>query len=42
MPIRAAIIFMFFTLLAIKLMNSRLKDYVPEFLFKIVSKFKVY
>ena len=42
MPIKAAIIFMFFTLLAIKLLNSRIKDYVPEFLFKIVSKFKVY
>ena len=42
MPIKAAIISMFFTLLAIKLLNSRIKDYVPEFLFKIVSKFKVY
>ena len=42
MPIKAAIISMFFTLLAIKLMNSRIKDYVPEFLFRIVSKFRVY
>ena len=38
----AVIIPMLFTVLAVKLMNSRLKDYVPEFLFKIVSKFKVY
>ena len=42
MPIKAAIISMFFTLLAIKLMNSRIRDYVPEFLFRIVSKFRVY
>ena len=33
---------MFVTVIAIKLMNSRIKDYVPELLFKIVSKFKVY
>ena len=38
----AAIIPMLFTVLAVKLMNSRIKDYVPEFLFKIISKFRVY
>ena len=37
-----SIIPMFLTVIAIKLMNSRIKDYVPELLFKIVSKFKVY
>ena len=42
MPIKDAIFPMFITVIAIKLMNSRIKDYVPEFLFRIVSKFKVY
>ena len=42
MPIKGAIFPMFITVIAIKLMNSRIKDYVPELLFKIVSKFKVY
>ncbi len=42
MPIKGAIFPMFLTVIAIKLMNSRIKDYVPELLFKIVSKFKVY
>ena len=42
MPIKGAIFPMFLTVIAIKLMNSRVKDYVPELLFKIVSKFKVY
>jgi hypothetical protein len=37
-----SIIPMFLTVIAIKLMNSRIKDYVPELLFKIVSKFKIY
>ena len=37
-----SIIPMFITVIAIKLMNSRIKDYVPELLFKIVSKFKIY
>ena len=38
----AAIVPMLFTVLGVKLMNSRIKDYVPEFLFKIISKFRVY
>ena len=42
MPINAAIIPMFMTIIAIKLMNSRIKEYVPEFLYKIVSKFNFY
>ena len=42
MPIKGAIFPMFITVIAIKLMNSRIKEYVPELLFKIVSKFKVY
>jgi len=42
MPIKGAIFPMFLTVIAIKLMNSRIKDYVPELLFKIVSKFKTY
>ena len=42
MPIKAAIIPMFVTVVAIKLMNSRIKEYVPKFLYKIVSKFNFY
>jgi hypothetical protein len=42
MPIKGAIFPMFLTVIAIKLMNSRIKDYVPEFLFRVISKFKVY
>ena len=42
MPINAAIIPMFMTIIAIKLMNSRIKEYVPEFLYEIVSKFNFY
>ncbi len=42
MPIKDAIFPMFITVIAIKLMNSRIKDYVPEFLFRVISKFKVY
>ena len=42
MPINAAIIPMFITIVAIKLMNSRIKEYVPKFLYKIVSKFNFY
>ena len=42
MPIKAAIIPMFVTIVAIKLMNSRIKEYVPKFLYKIVSKFNFY
>ena len=42
MPIKAAIIPMFLTIVAIKLMNSRIKEYVPKFLYKIVSKFNFY
>ena len=42
MPIKDAIFPMFITVIAIKLMNSRIKDYVPELLFRVISKFKVY
>ena len=42
MPIKAAIIPMFVTIVAIKLMNSRIKKHVPKFLDEIVSKFTFY
>lgn len=42
MPIKGAIIPMFVTIVAIKLMNSRIKEYVPKFLYKVVSKFNFY
>ncbi|WMT50625.1 MAG: glycosyltransferase [Ferroplasma sp.] len=42
MPIKAAIIPMFMTIVAIKLMNSRIKEYVPKFFYKVVSKFNFY
>lgn len=42
MPVKSAIIPMFMTLVGIKLMNSRIKGYVPQFLFKVVSKFNFY
>jgi len=42
MPIKAATIPMFVTILAIKIMNSRIKEYVPKFLYKVVSKFNFY
>ena len=42
MPIKAAIFPMFLTILAIKLMNSRIKHRVPKILNRVVSKFQFY